>query len=342
MLDLLRTLSMKNAPSGFEDEVRAYIEETAKKYADEVFIDALGNVLAFKKGKRRPAKRIMLLAHMDEVGFIIKRITEDGLLKFEFIGGMLKNTIVSKKVLIGKQRIPGIVGLKAVHLGLADEQNHFSDAGSLYIDIGAQTQQEAEKVVSVGDFGVFDAKFIRLSDRAVSTKAIDDRAGCAVLLKLIKEELPYDAFFAFTVMEEIGCRGAMAAAYAVKPEIALVVEGTPAADVPGVLETRQIARLEKGPALTVIDAVTIHDDKLLHATCEKANQKNIPWQYKAYTSGATDSSAVQIANAGARVLTAAVPVRYAHAPCGMASIKDLDALYLLSKEFITIAGEETK
>lgn len=334
MLKTVKSLCELNGVASWEDEVRAYLMEQAKPYASEMRVDSMGNLIVFKRGKKATGSKLMLCAHMDEVGIIVKSVTEDGYLKFSCIGGIDRRVLLGKKLLIGSNKVRGIIGLKAYHLVSAEEEKHVPKLQEFYIDIGAKDKETAEKLVEPGDVGVFDSDCIEFGDDMLKAKAIDDRIGCAVMLKLLERELPMDCTFVFTVQEEVGTRGAFGAAFAVTPEIAVVLEGTTAADSPSMQSHRQVCVLGKGAVLPFMDGGTIYDRGLFENLRDLAEKHEIPWQMKHYISGGTDAAAIQRSKDGVRVCAIAVPVRYLHAPASVACIKDFDAMLQLTVAFI--------
>jgi len=228
LIDTLKMLCALPGASGMEDAVRERITQEVKPYADEIITDSIGNLMVFKRGGKAPERRLMLAAHMDEVGIIVTGITDDGYLKFDFTGSVDRRVVIGQRVWFGNKM--GVIGLRAVHLCKKEEET-VPKTEDLYIDIGTCDRQAAEKIISPGDIGTFDPEIVEFGDGFIKAKAIDDRLGCSVLLELIKEDLPVDTWFAFTAQEEVGTRGAMIAAFRIEPEIALVVEGTTAADL---------------------------------------------------------------------------------------------------------------
>ena len=241
--DTIRELCLLDGVSSFEEDVRAYIKAAAAPYADEMRVDPLGNLIVFKKGKKSTGSKLLLAAHMDEVGLIIRSITDEGYLKFSCVGGIDRRVLIGKIVRVGKNRLPGVIGLKAYHLVSEEEEKKVPKVEDLYLDIGARSKEEAEKLVEIGDFAAFESDWTEFGSGFVKAKALDDRAGCAVMLELLKEDLPMDCTFAFTVQEEVGCRGAFGAAFSVNPEIALVLETTTAADLASTPGHKQVCTL---------------------------------------------------------------------------------------------------
>ena len=334
MLEQLKILCALDGVSSFEENVRAYLLTQVKPFADEIRVDAMGNLLVHKKGARQGTKKLLLAAHMDEVGMIVRFITEEGFLKFAFIGGVDRRVVLGKRVFVGPDHIPGVIGLKPHHLLGKEEKERIPKTEELYIDIGAKNKNEAEKKVTLGEYVVFAADQQMLGSDYFCAKAIDDRVGCAVLLRLIQESLPIDCTFAFTVQEEVGTRGAFGAAFSVKPDIALVVEGTTAADLPSVPEQKQVCTVGNGVVIPFMDGGTIYDRELYQTLTRLAEEKQIPWQTKTYISGGTDTRTIQRSGAGVRTAGIAAAVRYLHAPSSVFAVQDLDAMYQLAREFL--------
>lgn len=247
---LLKRLTESRGVSGDEGEVRALIREEVVSLADQVYVDRIGNLIAVKKG-RKLDKKVMLSAHMDEVGLIITGIGENGMLRFHTIGGMDERILVSKRVLIGPDKIPGVIGAKAIHLQEPDERTKALKQSQLYIDIGMSSKEGAEKVVKLGDYVVFDSSYVEFGEGLVKAKALDDRVGCAIAVEMLRERYDFTLVAAFTVQEEVGLRGAEVAAYHIEPDLALVLEGTTCSDVADVEEHLQATRIGRGPALSI-------------------------------------------------------------------------------------------
>ncbi|MDE5995754.1 MAG: M42 family peptidase, partial [Eubacterium sp.] len=241
---MLKDLCLLNGTSGDEDKVRAFIINEIKDYC-EYSVDALGSIIAFKKGKNTPNKKVMLSAHMDEVGFIITHITDDGYLKFNPVGGIDPRVVIDRVVQIND--IKGVIGAKAVHL-LSDEEKKTAPSFSkLCIDIGAKDKAEAEKYVSLGDFAYFSSDYNEIGQDFIKSKALDDRIGCMLMIELIKSDLEYDTYFCFNVQEEVGLRGATCTSYQVQSDVSVVLEATTAADLCGVSGGERCCVLGNGP-----------------------------------------------------------------------------------------------
>lgn len=330
---LLKTLCELNGVSGNEQAVRNLILEEIRPLADEIQVDSLGNILALKKGKSAE-KKVMLAAHMDEVGLIISGITEKGFLEFKTVGGIDTRVLISKKVLVGEDKVPGIIGIKAIHLQEKSERETVPKVKSLYIDIGAKNKEEAEKLVTPGDYAAFDTEFSEFGQGRIKAKAIDDRAGCMVLMNLMHNPCRYDTYFCFTVQEEVGLRGAQVAARRIQPDIALVLEATTCSDVFASKPHEYVTKLGEGVAVSFMDRSTIVPKDFHTWLYETAKQENIPVQYKNTTMGGNDAGAIHIAGRGVKTASLSIPCRYLHSPAGVAAESDLAAMERLAELFL--------
>ena len=273
---------------------------------------------------------------------MVDRIHEDGTLGFQFVGGVNRQVVIGKKIYLGENRIPAVVGMKPIHLTTAKERKEVPKTDKLYLDIGCTSKEEAEALVSLGDVGVFSDDVTEFDRGLLKAKAIDDRVGCAVLLDLLRQELPMDVTFVFTVQEEVGTRGAFGAAFSVKPKVALVVEGTTAADLPGLEGGERVCSVGKGPVIPYMDGGTIYDRELFLLLRRLAEKHQIPWQTKEYLSGGTDGRAIQRSRSGVRVAGLAAAVRYLHAPSSVASVSDYEAMIQLARLFIDAVAREVE
>ncbi len=338
MTDTIQALCQLPGPSGWEDAVRDYLCAEAKPYADELTVDPLGSVLVFKRGRKSPRKPVMLTAHMDEAGVIIKQIEEDGFLRFAFLGSIDRRVVIGKRVWIGKNRVPGVIGMKPIHLTSPSERQSIPQTKELYIDIGAQTGDEARKLVACGEYAVFDGQIIPLQNDMIRMKAIEGRAGCGILLTLLKEELPIDTWFVFTVQQEVGCRGAFGAAFKLHPGIGIVVEGAAAADSPA--GARKGCAPGRGPVIPYQDGSTIYDRGLFEQITGLAEANGIPWQVNPLLSGRTDASAIQRSREGCRVAAISAAVRYIRSPSCVGCTRDFEQMAALLR--LLLADLEVK
>lgn len=334
MLDTVKALCALFGPSGCEDEVRNFIRKEAEPYADEIVEDTAGSLLVFKHGKKQPRRTVMLAAHMDEVGVIVNHISDDGFLGFDFVGGVDRRVVIGKKVYLGDDRIPGIIGMKPIHLTTKEERETVPKINKLYIDIGAESKEQAEELAPIGTYGCFGGECTELAGGYVRMKAIDDRVGCAILLETLKKELPIDTWFAFTVQEEVGCRGAFGAAFRVKPQIALIVEGTTAADSPQSEGAARVCMPGQGPVIPFMDGGAIYDRRMFCMLRDLAEEKGIRWQTKTRIAGGTDAQAIQKSNGGCKVGAVSAAVRYIHSPSSVGNVHDFEAMQTLVDAFI--------
>lgn len=340
MLNLLKQLCALSGVSSWEDEVRGFICTQAQPYADSIRTDAIGNLIVFKKGKKPTGNKLLLSAHMDEVGLMVKKIEDDGTLRFSSVGGIDRRVLLGKRVFVGEKRIPAVVGSKPIHLTTKEERKSVPKLDQLYLDIGAETREEAEQLVSLGDVATFDPEWMEFGNGMLKAKAIDDRVGCAVLLKLLQEELPMDCTFVFSAQEEVGTRGAFGYAFSVKPEIALVVEGTTASDIPGTPEHMTVCAPGLGPVIPFMDGGTIYDRGLFELLRDLAEKHQIPWQTKHRVAGGTDGRTIQRSRCGVRVAGVAAAVRNIHTPSSVASLEDCEEMLKLARLFIQAVAEE--
>lgn len=332
---LLKELTELNGVSGNEDEVREYIRKEALRYATEVKVDSMGNVIAYKKGSSS-GFRLMLAAHMDEVGLMVTGYGEGGTLKFKPVGGIDERILPGKRVLVGDRKLPGVIGCKPVHLQEKEERNNNIKLKSLYIDIGAEKKEEAEKLAPLGEYVAFYSEYTELGEECIKAKGLDDRVGCAVLLEALKGSYGFDLYACFTVQEEVGLRGAGVAAYAVQPHAAIVVEGTTCSDVPGAEAYEYSTLLGGGAALTLMDRTAYGDRLLVDYIHELAKKNNINIQFKQTATGGNDAGKIQASRAGVRVVAVSVPCRYIHSPVSVMSKKDFESC----RQIICLALDE--
>lgn len=331
---MLKKLTETNGVSGCETQIRDIIENEIRNFCDDIKIDSLGNLIAYKKASEQ-AMTVLLSAHMDEVGFIVSDITNDGYLKFESVGSIDPRTLISQRVCVNG--LSGVISLKAIHLTSKDEREKDISEDMLYIDVGASCKEELSQHVTKGDYISFDSKYIEFGD-LIKSKALDDRLGCAILIDILKSEVPVNLYCAFTVQEEIGLRGAKAAIYGLNPDYAIVVEGTTCNDLPGVPENLTVTKIGNGAALSLLDSASKSNNELLNMLVESAKKRNIPYQFKAATTGGNDAGAIHIANGGIKTCTISVPCRYIHSPVSVMSKKDFLSCQNIVKAFLEDCG----
>ena len=326
LMEMLKT----NSPSGCEDEMRELI---LKEVADmEHFVDSMGNVIVHKPGC---GKRVLISAHMDEVGFIVSKITESGGIKFKTVGGIETTVLLGKKVVIGKDKVPGITGIKAIHLQSGGERDNMASVNDIVIDIGAKDKASAEKKVKVGDYGTFESEAVEFGENLLKCKGLDDKVGCAALLELLKVETDLDLYAAFTTQEEVGCRGSIIAANYVKPDYTIVFEGTTCSDVFPTPDEKTVTRLGGGCALTAMDRAAVADRQMLELAKKAAAENNIPYQIKRTTMGGTDAGSIQRSGHGVKTVVISTPCRYIHSPVCVMNKSDFEAQVGLGKALLT-------
>lgn len=333
MIGMLERLSMLNGISGNEDAVREYICEKIAPYA-EYQIDPLGNVIAHKKGRSGISKKLMVSAHMDEVGMVVTFINSDGTLKIAPVGGVDPRVVFGRRVQAGKNPVLGVIGSKAVHNLTGDERKTALGFDKLYVDIGCDSKEQAEKLVSLGDPVTFCSDFIKFGNGCIKGKAIDDRAGCAIMLELIRQEFEYDLWFTFVVQEEIGLRGSRCAAFTVEPEYAIVLESTTASDIPSASGADRICSLGCGPVVSFMDNSTIYNKELYQMAFKTAEQLSIPCQTKTGIAGGNDAGAIHVSRGGVKTIAVSVPTRYLHSPSCVIKQEDLENSYKLVNSMI--------
>jgi len=328
--DLLEKLSNEIGPAGYEKAVRALIKAEVTDLADRLEVDSLGNLIALKAGTGpEPRLKVMLAAHMDEVGFMIIGVDKSGGLRFRPVGGLDPRLLLAKRVVIGDERVPGVIGAPVPHLQRGNSREKVLEVDDLFIDIGAADQKAAESKVKVGDYGTFATRFVVLSDDpawpTARGKAFDDRAGCAVLIALLAQRYPVDLYAVFTVQEEVGLRGARVAAYRIAPDAAIALEGTICDDLPQPPDedNTPVTRLGDGPAITLMDRSMVSHPGMLRLLRGAAEAEGIRVQYKAPGVGSTDSGAIHLTRAGVPASTVAVPCRYIHGPAALLNLNDL-------------------
>lgn len=327
MLELLKQLCILDGTSGDEGAVREFVVSQIKDYC-EYSVDNLGNIIAFKKGKNTPAKKVLIDAHMDEVGLIITHIEDSGFLRFKAVGGIDTAALMFRRVLVNGKTL-GVIGGKPVHLCEGDERKKLPDAESLYIDIGVSSAAEAKSLLSVGDCAVMCSDYTVVGDK-VLTKALDDRVGCLVLIDLLKQDAEYDFYASFSVQEEVGLRGAGVAAFTVAPDAAVVIDGTTAADVAGVAAAKQVCRQGEGAVVSFMDGATSYDREYYNA----ALNSGIKAQSKCAVAGGNNAGAIHLSRGGVRTVAISVPCRYIHTANSVCDMRDVIAVRDLSKYMI--------
>jgi len=335
---MLKELCVLNGVSGNEEKVSEFVRGKIKVEPEEITTLASGSVVVQKKGKKTPHKKLMIFAHMDEVGFIVSDITEEGFLKFETVGGIDERILLSKKVYVGDAKIPGVIGIKAVHLTSKEERKNAIPVKNMYVDIGATSKADACKYVSLGDYISFDSETAENNNRLLA-KALDDRVGVSMLVELVNSECEYDFVACFDTLEEVGARGALTAANFEKPDYALILEGTTCSDISDTPENLRSTVLGDGPALSVRDMGTCYSDDFNKFIMQKAAENGIKYQLKKTHRGGNDSSTVKSAASGVKISVISMPIRYIHSPTGILDKGDYENGLSLVKKIIDSIGE---
>lgn len=330
---LLKKLTEACGGPGQETEVRNLIKEVVTPLVDELYTDAIGNLITVKQ-KSNSGPKVMLAAHMDEVSLMIVNIENSGLLKFSPVGGIDPRVLIAKSVVIGPKKVPGVIGSKPIHLQSPGERSKPLSMQELFIDIGASTKDQAEQLVDIGDHAYFTTEYAEFGSDKIKAKALDDRVGCALLIESLKDNYTFPIYGVFTVQEEVGLRGAGVATHQVEPDLALVLEGTTASDVPEIAEHQHATSVGKGPSLTFMDRSVIPDPKLVAKLMQLAEEHNIPVQYRRNTAGGTDAGKIQATRSGTSVAVLAVPTRYIHSPVSVISKTDYQNALKLVKAFL--------
>lgn len=329
MAELLERLCSAFGPSSCEDEVRDIIIDAIKPFATSYRVDKCGNLIAFKQGRKRREHKMLFSAHMDEVGFMVTAVSNEGFALFDTIGGIDRRVASGRRIVLGDNRMPAVIAAKAIHLQTAEERGIVPPIDKMFIDLGCRSRKDTLNRVSPGDVAVFEPNFERFGDRKIKSKAIDDRFGCWALCELIKNEPEYDTYFAFVTAEEEGCRGATNVAYSEHAEQVVVVEGTTAGDVHGAPESKLACILGQGAVISFMDTGTVYDPKVVRKVVSLAEANGIKYQLKNLVAGGNDARAYQRDYLPAKVAAVSAPVRYIHSACSVADERDFEEIIKL-------------
>lgn len=344
-VELLRELSLLFGPSGYESDVRDFIKSKVADKADEMTVDKLGNLICkMRFGGGNDRKKIMISAHMDEVGFMIDEIRSDGVAGFGCVGGIDASVLSGRKVYVKTEDelLRGVIGSLAIHHKKKEDREKAPRTEKMYIDLGFDSKEDAEAKISIGDFGTFDSEFYRFGKDGcmIKGKALDDRMGCAAMIEIMEElsqsrpNVDADVYFCFTVREEIGYSGAAAVATRIAPDIAFVLESTAIGDIPETEPHRRVADVGEGAVISVADRATIYDRDTVERVMALAKERGVKAQKKRYVSGGNDAGHIHKAIGGVRVLAISVPTRYLHSPSCVANLDDYASVRDLVKNII--------
>lgn len=333
----LKTLTEINAPSGHEQAIRRALLEELRAKGHKPYIDRMGNVICVKEGKGpAPRKRVLVAAHMDEVGLIVTGHAEGGFLKVNQAGGVDPRVLISKRVLVGDAGIPGVIGAVAIHLQSPADRARVMGYKDITVDIGANDKKEAEQKAPIGTYISFDTPYVEYGEGYACAKAFDDRVGCWSILRLLEEDLNCDLIAAFTSEEEVGCRGAAGAAFTQEPDVGIILEGTTCNNLGNVPEVSQVCKTGEGVAVSFMDGASIANRELFRKALQVAEKEGIPHQVKSSVSGGNDGGAVQRAREGVPVVVLSVPCRYIHSPSTVIKLSDAESQFELCKALLNV------
>lgn len=322
---LSKVCEIPGAP-GFEKNIRKFVKETIAPFVDELYTDNIGNLIAIKKGSNNAAqKRVMVAAHMDEIGFMVTHIDDNGFVWFHTLGGFDPKTLTAQRVIIhGKKDIIGVMGSKPIHVMTADEKNRVPKVEDYFIDLG-MNKEEVEALVTVGDPITRERSLIEMGN-CINCKSLDNRISVFVLIESLKQlkDNEYDVYAVFTVQEEVGLRGAQVAAHSIDPHFGIALDTTIAYDVPNAKAQEKVTSLGKGTAIKIMDSSAIADYRMVAYLKQTAQEANIPWQPEILTAGGTDTAPVQKAGKNGAIAGAiSIPTRHIHQVIEMVHKEDV-------------------
>ncbi len=329
--ELLKTLCQLNGTSGDEKNVRDYIISQLPLDC-EYTVDPMGNLIVDKKGEKVPKNKVALFAHMDEVGFIVTYIHDNGFVNVANVGGIDNSALFGKKITVNGH--VGVVGGKAIHQCSADEGKKIPDIADAHVDFGFENKEIAENCLSLGDFGYFKSDFVEFGKDMIKSKALDDRLGCAVLIELLQKKSKIDYTCVFTVQEEVGTRGAAGAAYTVKPDYAIVIETTTASDIPDTPENKKVCHVGDGAVVSFMDRSTVYNKDLYKKAREIADLNGIANQTKTVVAGGNDAGAIHKSVGGIKTVAVSLPCRYIHSASSIGSKADMECVQKLSEALL--------
>lgn len=333
---MLEDLSNLFGVSGYEDDVRSYLKDKLSAWVDDVKVDSMGNLILFKRG-RNCSKKVMFLAHMDEIGLMVRQIQKNGMIKFSILGSIDDSIFPAKRVVVlGKEKLYGVISTRPIHVQRGPEYDTPITRDRLYIDVGAKSDEELKGKIELGDPIGFDTKFETLGSTTFKGKAFDDRVGCAVLADLIEKNTTpdFDTWFVFAVQEEVGLRGSKVASFRIQPDLAFVIEGTTACDIPMVERSRYTTQMGKGPAIVVAHNGLVFQKKVIQFMESIAKINGIPYQIKEKVAGGTDATAISKTAGGVYTGLLSLPVRYIHSPVSLLNSEDFkNAIIFTEKLF---------
>ena len=344
-MELLKKLCETPGISGYEERIQKVIKEELGKVTDEVKIDKLGNIIGIKKTKKAMSnslpKKVMLAAHMDEIGFMISFIDKDGFLRFAPVGGFDPRTLIAQRVVVhGVKDIGGVIGSKPIHILEEEEKKKATKIKDLFIDVGLK-KEEVSKIVKPGDFVTLDRDFKELNNKIITAKALDDRVGVYVMIEALKriKDCYVDIYAVATVQEEVGLRGATVSSFSVEPDLGIALDVTIASDLPGTKEEEMVTNLGGGTAISLMDSHTISNKKLVDFLKKIAEENKIKYQTDILLGGGTDAGAIQRSKSGVPACTISIPTRYVHSVVEMCHKEDIESSIKLICKFLENAHQ---
>ncbi|HBY56270.1 MAG TPA: endoglucanase [Candidatus Atribacteria bacterium] len=339
-MDLLKKLCETPGISGYEERIQKVIKEELEKVTDEVKVDKLGNVIGMKKAKKMSGKsspkKVMIAAHMDEIGFMVSFIDKEGFLRFVPVGGFDPKTLIAQRVVVhGRKDIGGVIGSKPIHILEEEERKKVPKIKDLFIDVGLK-KDEVSKIVKPGDFVTLDRNFKEFNNKIITAKALDDRAGVYVMIESLKrvKDCEVDIYAVATVQEEVGLRGAIVSSFSVEPDAGIALDVTIASDLPGTKEEEMVTNLGGGTAISLMDSHTISNKKLVDFLRNIAEENKIKYQTDILLGGGTDAGAIQRSKSGVPVCTVSIPTRYIHSVVEMCNKEDIENSIKLMVKFL--------
>ncbi len=341
VLKFAEELSLIDGISAREVNVRNFIIDKIKNEKScSYFVDKIGNLIVEKKGFKKPHNKIMIDAHMDEVGLIVSYITSDGFVKFHNVGS------INEKVLLGStvkvNGLTGVIGIKPVHLVSKDNSKDISKIDELCIDIGASSREEAEKYISLGDSVTFASEYVEFGENGefIKAKALDDRLGCAIMLDMLLSDQEYDLTFSFSVQEEVGCRGAMVSTNIIKPDYAIALECTTASDISGIEGEKKVCLVSGGAVVSFMDGGTVYNRELYRKAMDIAKEHGIKAQTKTTIAGGNNASQIHKTADGVKCLAVSVPCRYLHSPSCVVKKSDVEDVKKLVLKLVSAFADD--
>jgi endoglucanase len=328
-IDLLKNICETPGVPGYEQAVRSLVLKEVSHLVDHVWVDNIGNVFALKKGTRNPEnKKVMVAAHMDEIGFIISHIDEQGFLRFQTLGGFDPKTLTAQRVIVhGKKDLVGVMGAKPIHVMSPEEKNKPAKIEDFFIDLGMK-KEEVDQYISIGDTVTRERSLIEMGD-CINCKSLDNRISVFILIETLRllqySSVPYDFYAVFTVQEEVGLRGAGVAAHSLNPDFAIALDTTIAYDVPGARPHEKCTELGKGTAIKILDSSTICDYRMVAYLKKQAQDRNIMWQPEILVAGGTDTAPLQRNGKNGSIAGAiSIPTRHIHQVIEMVNKEDVE------------------